>query len=175
MDDITFDSDEEDSEYVPSESEDEEDEEYVPSESESDEESVPESETSEDVSEDETPEPTKPLNSKKFHMYLNHPESNEEDRLTVEPIATGFKVRYEFNRSPTQPPAQVHEFEADAKSVVEYLADIFCLLGIDQKPFTEIEFLIPFYPNISITPSNCNSVVCATILRAVSTYLNHYN
>ena len=107
-------------------------------------------------------------------MYLNHPEDEDEDCLTVEPIPDGFRVTYEFNRTPTTPATQIHEFVGDAQSVLEYFADIFCLLSMDQKPFTEVEFLIPFYPNISLTPNNFSGVVCKTLLRVIGTYLEHY-
>ncbi len=205
MDDLvpTFESDEEDEEYVPSESEESEeseDEEYVPSESEESEESEDEEYVpSESESEEEKTSPrmkicthsskTKiptaackaipstldvPLvsNKDKMYIYFNRPLEVDEDRIVIYPGENGFKVQYEYNRNPV--PTQVHEFEGDAAAVLEYLSDVFCLVSIDQKPFTELEFMIPFYPNISITPNNFTGVVATTILRAVGSYLEHY-
>ncbi len=177
VDDLTpsYSSDEEDEEYVPSESE-EEDDDSVSLVSEASDDSddsgvsmgSEESEDNEDNEDEWTP-------SKEYmSIFFYHPEApGEYDRLTIHAEDGAFLARYKFNMTDTTKPTKIDEFVGTKETILEYVGDIFRLLRIDQKPFTEIEFQIPFYPTISVTPARLNRDTRKTILRIMGVYLDH--
>jgi hypothetical protein len=161
----TFESDEEDEEYVPSDSEEEsEDEEYVPSESE--EEDDEESEDEEDVKE-----------LKQFTIYMDRHESTEIDRIAITPQGDGLfhaEIAYDL-KSGNALPRRANFFEADADEMLNYVRDVMCMVAIDELPFKSLEFSVPFYPNISLRPHTLTKKrVRNTILTALQQYLEHF-
>ncbi len=153
----TFDSDEEDEEYVPEEESEEESEEDTDEESE------------------ETTEET--VENRIAVLYFDRIEDEDIDRLTITPQGEGvFAVEMAYNLPSSKAhPRYATFFEGDADALELYVADLMRMTAVDDLPFKSVEFSIPFFPNISLKPRSLRKKGTRhTVLRALRQYLEHF-
>lgn len=177
----TFESDEEDEEYVPPSEEESEDSEV--DESEEDETEETEEDEENDETEAEEDEEAEIFDSeevkelKQLIIYMDRKDSSEIDRLTITPRGDGLfdaEMAYDLKNSSSHP-RRANFFEADMDEMLNYVRDIMCMVAVDELPFRSLEFAIPFYPNISLRPMTMGKKrVRNTVLTAMQQYLEHF-
>jgi hypothetical protein len=148
------DDSDDDSEYVPEDddddSSDDEDDDFLVPEDDSDDDSEDssDSEESEDVDD--------PLLRKSARIYFNHDHGEYYDEITIRPIEDGtFHVVFEYDKKSKKDMSTAYTaFEGSADAVEEYIRHILQVTAIDDKPYKEIEFDVPFYPAISTVPAS---------------------
>ncbi len=178
----TFESDEEDEEYVP-ESEEESDEEYVPdAESEEESDNEEETETADETEDAETEyteesDEEETTENRSAIFYFDRIDDEDIDRLTITPQGEGLfaaEVAYNLPSSKAHP-RHANFFEGDADSLELYVADLLRMVAVDDLPFKSVEFSIPFFPNISLKPRSLRKKNTRhTVLRALRQYLEHF-
>jgi hypothetical protein len=159
----TFESDEEDEEYVPSESDESEESEAEESEAEESEAEESEAEESEEL--------------RKVVIYMDRKESSEIDRMTITPQDDGlFAVEFAYDlKNASAYPRRANFFEADTEEILGYVRNTMCFVAADELPFKSVEFSIPFYPNISLRPKTLGKKdVRNVVLTALQQFLEHY-
>lgn len=83
-------------------------------------------------------------------IYLARP-SGKDDVIRIRPHKYEenlYSVRYEDEES-----GHKYYFEDSWDEVAAYLAQIFAVLPLDQKPFGGVQFTLPAYPSIAIKTS----------------------
>lgn len=171
---VEYSSSEEDEEYLSESSEEEDDEEYVPSDDEDEDESESENE-SESESESEGTNNSGPHVTPAVLTFCH--QTGELDEVYIQPlidhtfsVTTYYGCKKEGDKNTAS-----EAFHASAIDVDEHVSLLMQLVAIDCKPYTEIEFTVPFYPNISMTPDALKSKVHRNLLsRMIRTYLAHY-
>ncbi len=158
----SFDSDEEDEEYVPpaEEESDSEDEDFlVPEESEDESE---ESEETEDSSETEEAEECRVA-----RFFFDHADGTM-DRLSIETNSDGtFAAEMAYDLSSTYAyPKRANFFEADKDAMDLYVADILRMIAVDDLPFKSVEVVLPFFPNITLTPKKLQKKSVRRVVRS---------
>lgn len=89
-------------------------------------------------------------------IYLNHSHGEYYDSINITPHADGgFEVTYNYDKACKHDKTHaLNSFIGSGDAVIRYIRSIFKMLAIDQKPYSEIEFDIPFFPSISLTPAD---------------------
>jgi len=94
-------------------------------------------------------------------------ENECDDIIRIKPHEENpnlFTVKYEDEDS-----GHTYYFEDSWKEVVAYLAQIFAVLPLDQKPYTGVQFNLPAYPCIWI---KTRQTACPCVMEPIWTMLN---
>ncbi len=170
----------EDSEYVPSddEEEDDEDSEYVPSEDEEDEDEDEDEDKTDNSEEEYEEDEDSPDHVTPIKIYLDKPDCSDYDKIVVQPLVDhtfSVTLKHDLNDEEPKSNPDTNMFCANDNEVDDHLRLIMKLIAMDAKPYTQIEFSVPFYPTISVTPKMLKKKANRLLIRnMIQTYLNHY-
>ncbi len=164
---------EEDSEYVPSDEEDEDEEGEEEEESEDEDEDEDEESEDEYEEDEDSPDHVTPMK-----IYLDKPDCSDYDKIVVQPLVDhtfSVTLKHDLNDEEQKIIPSSNAFCANGDEVDEHLRLIMKLVAMDAKPYKQIEFSVPFYPTISVTPKMLKKKANRLLLRnMIQTYLNHY-
>jgi hypothetical protein len=160
------------------ESEHEEDEEYVPGEDE-DAESEDEDAESEDEDAEETESTSTDDNRPSVSpaiLTLYHLAGRMDEIYIQSLIDHTFSVTTYYGCwAHGDKDVRSDTFQATGEEVVDHVNLLMKLTAIDCKPYKEVEFSVPFYPTVSMTPAALKSKSRRTILnRMMSEYAGYY-
>ncbi len=170
----SFDSDEEDEEYVPpAEESDSEDEDFLVPEDESED----ESEESESESSDETETDAEDTEECRVARFFFDQKDGTLDRLSITTNSDGTfaaEMAYDISSSYAYP-KRANFFEADKDAMDLYVADILRMIAVDDLPFQSVEVALPFFPNITLTPKKLQKKSVRRLVRsALLQFLEHF-
>ena len=176
------DYDESDEEYVPEE-EESDNEEYAPKyvhnsddESDEDEETDEQSDDESDEDEKSDKDDNNRPSVQPAILTLYH-ATGQLDEIYIQPLIDHTFSVTTYHGCAYAGDKSVHNevFQANAEEVCDHVGLLMKLLAIDCKPYREMEFSVPFYPTVSMTPEALKSRSRRRILKCmIGTYLGNY-
>lgn len=150
------------------------------------EESEDESEASEDESDNgieeesdnETEDDDSQENVSPIRIYLQHVDSEEHELINIQPLIDNtfhVSMKYGVKKTYSNKFDEESSFIATADEVDDHINLILKLVAVDNRPYWNVEFSVPFYPNITFFPSALKKKVKRNLVRKmIRNYLDHY-